>query len=426
MQWRPLPATQAFVSHQTFNSHWGALFYPAQAYAFYDAIMDDSKITRLGLRHTLTEDGSSELRLLSSHQQTSQTLDTYSLDTPPVYGYSQTGNSSTRSAEVQYRRTGASYTSLWGVQHARGRIAYLDAGDNTVNMQQVYTAWQQTLSPYWQLDAGLGWGKIDNRDNTGKDTGTYLQRWLPKLGVVYTPDQGTHVRLAAWQGMSSPAVGDATLAPVSLAGVLLARASDNAVNGKLVHAVALTGDRQLNSTWLLDAATQRRWTDVPVSFGGGPQFLFWQNIDESRLALHWQPTAQPWTVNFACAYERLQNDQGAAALDSVDAQKLNSQQVTMRWFANARWTVHLLWSHNQVSGTQQSSDPNTGSPLYPTYQNRFNQLDADMSWHFSAAGVLSAGVRNASDTTFQYTEVDPLNPRFSKGRMLYGKVKLAW
>ncbi len=427
VQWRPLPSTQVFVSQQTFNSHWGALFYPAQAYAFYDAIMDDSKITRLGLRHKLTEDGSSELRLLSSQQQTNQTLDTYSFAAPPVYGYSQTGNSHTRSAEVQYRRSAAGYTSLWGIQHARGQINYLGVGDNTVNMAQVYAAWQQTLSPYWQLDANLGWGKIDNRDNFGGRAGTYLQRWLPKLGVVYTPEQGTHLRLAAWQGMSAPGVGDATLAPVSLAGVLLARPGDNSLSGKLVQAVAVSGDRQLSSTWLLDVSTQQRRTELPgTDYYSGLQVLFRQNIDESRLALHWQPTAQPWAVNFACDYERLQNDPTIAALDSVDAQKLISQQVAMRWFANAQWTVNLVWSHNQVSGSQQLIDPNTGSPLYPAYQSRFNQLEADMTWHFIGAGDFIAGVRNATDTNFQYTEIDPLNPRFSKGRMVYGKVKLAW
>jgi len=97
----------------------------------------------------------------------------------------------------------------------RTQIIFTGASDNTRITQQLYAAWQQALNPQWQLDVQLGWGKWIIRI-IREGNGTYLKRWLPKLGLIYTPDAGTHVRLAAWQGIgltqwATPA------APVSLA-----------------------------------------------------------------------------------------------------------------------------------------------------------------------------------------------------------------
>jgi hypothetical protein len=98
----------------------------------------------------------------------------------------------------------------------------------------------------------------------------------------------------------------------------------------------------------------------------------------------------------------------------------------MRWFASAQCTVNGSWSHNQVSGSLQSADTDYNPTLLP-YQDRFNQVDANLSWKFNQSrGLLIAGVRNAANTRFQYTEIDKLNPRFSIGRQMYAKVKLAW
>jgi hypothetical protein len=386
------------------------------------AIEDNSQVTRLGLRHTLTNDGSSELWGLWSHQQTDQAVNYYDLSVPPNLLYPIYGSSSTHSEELQYRRSGATYATQWGVQQSREQLNYWYPPTPytfgyTQKGQQLYAAWQQTLNPNWQLDVGLGWGKIDNSGNS-----TSLQHWLPKLGVVYTPDSATHLRLAAWQGMGGFAVGDATLAPVTLAGVLLTRPDDN---GKLVTAVSLGGDRQLSSAWLLDAQIQRRKTGAPV-ITAGPQYLIEQHVDESRLAMHWQPQGNSYIVSLAYDYERIQNDPTFLALDSVDQQNLRSQQLGMRWMASAQCTLNLAWSHNQVAVTQKLYDVSYNF-IGDSHQDSFNQADADLSWKFDKSrGLLIAGVRNATDTRFQYSEIDPLNPRFSKGRLMYAKLKMAW
>ena len=426
VQWRPTPSTQVFMSYQTFNSRHGEAFLPNVSFGYFAAVEDDSRVTRLGLRHSLTED--SELRALWSTQQTDQARNNKDFADPPTpwSQWSDVGSSSAHSVELQYRRRGASYETQWGVQQTRGEAIYSGAGlsDDTQIGRQFYASWQQTLSPYWQLDAQLGWGKIENQDHISVNS-TSLARWLPRLGAVYAPDSGTHVRLAAWQGMDVHAVGDATLAPVSLAGILLTRPSDN---GKLVRAVALGADKQLSNELLLAVDTQRRKTDEPVIFIAPQQDLLRQQVDESRLALHWQAHGKPWSASLAYDDECIGNDLRSFAKDGVSEQHLRAQQLAVRWLASAQYTLNLTWSHNQVAGMEQYDiDPITANPVSRAYQDSFNQLDADVSWQFfGSRGLLTAGVRNATDARFHYTEIDKLNPRFSNGRMIYAKLKMAW
>lgn len=423
VQWRPLQSTQAFVSHQTFNSQHGESQFPADPGNAAAGLMlkDNSRITRLGLRHSLTD--SSELRGLWSRQQTDQAVDYLDFVSGAPLGPGAPGSSSAHSAELQYRASGADHATQWGAQQTRAQIIFTGASDYTRIAQQLYAAWQQALSPHWQLDAQLGWGKIDNQDNTGGGNGNYLKRWLPKLGLVYTPDSGTHVRLAAWQGMGFGEIGGAALAPTSLAGILLSRPDDNKTNGMLVHAAALGADKQLSPAWLLDGQIQQRRTDLPIPPLSGQTLRRWQ-IDESRLALHWQPESHSWSVSLAYDQERFQAPPLSQYVtsDSVQEQRLRAQQLNMRWFAGTQWTANMALSHNRVDGTLQT---NWFATLLP-YQGSFNQVDANLSWQLNRRGSLDAGVRNATDKRFQYTNIDTLNPRFSNGRMGYAKVKFAW
>jgi len=437
VQWQPAPSTQAFVSYQTFNSARGEISCPADPFlcAVNHQVEDNSNIMRLGLRHSLSDD--SELRGLISRQQTNQTDNWewasdflspsdpwYTVPTPGpggTLGIKQ--NSSTASsAELQYRRSGASYTAQWGISTARSPLYLADFGYATLTniAQQIYADWQRVLNPYWQLEAGLAWGKNDkllNVFNANQDT--HLRRWLPKLGLVYTPDNATHVRMAAWHGIDTAAIGNASLAPATLAGIVLNRPDDTY---QLVRSVALGADRQLDSAWLLEGQSQRRWTDEPYFVND--QQMTPTRIDESRMALHWQSSLL--MVTLAYDDERILNDANGVSPDSVLAQHLRSQQLGLRWLASEQWTANLAWSHNLLDATQQMLDAVFQPTILVDVSERFNQMDANLNWQFNRTGSVDIGVRNATNTPSQYTNIDPLIPRYSKGRLWYAKIKLVW
>jgi hypothetical protein len=93
-------------------------------------------------------------------------------------------------------------------------------------------------------------------------------------------------------------------------------------------------------------------------------------------------------------------------------------------------SAQLLLSRNWVNGYQKTPTRNAVlaslSPISP-YGTAFNQADVALLWQLpNRSGQLQLGVRNLADTRFQYTDPDPLNPRFSIGRIVYGAVKLLW
>jgi hypothetical protein len=80
-----------------------------------------------------------------------------------------------------------------------------------------------------------------------------------------------------------------------------------------------------------------------------------------------------------------------------------------------------------LNATQQMLDPATYLPTILIYvPQNFNQTDASVNWQFNRVGSVDMGVRNATNQSFQYTETDPLIPRFSKGRLSYARLKLVW
>ncbi|MDH4286989.1 MAG: TonB-dependent receptor, partial [Gallionella sp.] len=197
---------------------------------------------------------------------------------------------------------------------------------------------------------------------------------------------------------------------------------------KLVRSVALGADKQLDAAWVAEGQMQRRFEDNPVITSGVQEMLSGR-VDESRLALHWQPGNQALNVTLAYDDEFLHNDQASNPLDSVMRQHLRSQQLGLRWLAGSQWTANLNWSRNQFSATQQSVAFDAllnPVPVLLVVRERFTQTDASLDWQFSRAGSLDIGVRNAGGRSFGYTEIDPLVPRFSKGRMNYARLKLAW
>jgi hypothetical protein len=429
VQLRPSQATQVFLSYQSYNSFHGETLLPMAFFGNNTAVEDNSDIARLGLRHNLSDN--SELRGLWSAQQNNQTRDNQDFSNPPNL-FSFAGKSNAHSVELQYINNGTNYSAQFGLQDTSGRVIYTDnpftyiASDDSKTGQHIYATWQQILNLNWQIETELGWGKIESNDNTGTGNNISLTHWLPKLGVIYSPDNRTHARIAAWEGMGFGEIGDSSLAPVSIAGILLTRPGDNQLNRMLVHGAAFSADKQLNSTWLLTADSQQRNTEMPTfDTGLQQQLLMNDQVNESQLALHWQPQFNPYSLNLSYSDERIQNDPRYFSNDSIGDQHLRSQRLDLRWLTTSSCTLNMSLSYNQVDGNMEQADPNTGSLVLGAYSESFNQLDGDLNWQFIKSGSLTAGVRNANNTGFQYTEIDPLNPRFSKSRLVYAKVKLA-
>ncbi len=436
LQWRPLTSTQAFVQVQEFDSEHGEITDPASATSEFSTTLyhrtgDHSTVRRVGLRHTFA--GGSEWRGLVSRQKTQQDDATWLDPLGLLYIDTLAASSTSRSTEGEYRLSGDDYALQTGAQSYHGdngEAHYLSDGFVASGVLErearlYYAALQYQAHTKLALHTEIAWGRSAVLYKKTPQSNTDLRRWLPKLGIIFTPDAATTLRAAKWRSIGIPTVGGAALAPASLGGTILSRPEDY---GDLVDAVSVAGERQINPSWLITASGQKREAGTPGidNTGATVGFVFiTQKYTEAQLALHWQPIAYPWVISLSQHYERIRNDSILTAPDSIDHQSLRSQQLNVRWVASATWMLNVLWSHNQVDGTLKAGDQ-LGDTTFTDVNDRFNQVDANLTWKSNdQSGSVIMGVRNATDQSFTYTETDKLSPRFSAERLLYAKFKLA-
>ncbi len=418
VQWRPAGHTQAFILYENYHSDRGETILPADPlFGSNLAIQDRSEVTRLGLRHSWNN--GDELHVLLSRQRTRQRIDFEDFSVPPIT-FSQESNSQATGGDVQYRTQVFGQSLQWGAQAYRSQLRISGFTSNTLQSHQMYVSAQGQLSSQWKIDWGMGWGQIWNQIPGGSKV--IVQSWLPRVGIVFSPDPVSHLRLAAWQGLGINSVGNAGLAPISLAGIVQTRPGDT---GKRVRAAALGLDRQLSQDWLVDFSGELRTIAEPFAdqVSVGQTAFSLQRIHNAHVGLHWQPHQFSWAIGLSGEYEKTRNDDRVTRLDSLSNQALRAVQLDLRWFVNPTMSAHLKWSRNWVVGSQLV--PSTG--MLSPYADVYNQADVSVVWQLPKnKGQTQLGVRNMGDTRFRYIDPDPLSPRFSTGRLVYGTLNFVW
>ena len=419
VQWRPAPHTQAFVLYDNYHSDRGETILPADPFFGLNAtIYDRSEVARLGLRHSWKS--GNEVRMLLSRQRTRQRIDFEDFSVP-AFTSSQESSSQATGGDVQYRTQAFGQPLQLGAQAYRSQSTASASPNNTRRSHQLYVAAQGQYNPQLKIDWGIGWGQILNQPMGG--TKIVAQSWLPRIGVVFSPDIVTHLRFAAWQGLGMRSVGNAELAPVSWAGIVQTRPGDT---GKRVRAVALGLDRQLGQDWLVEASAQTRTIadPFPDPVNVDQTDFSIQRVQNRRVGLYWQPHQLSWAMGLSGEYEKTRNDDFIFQLNSVGQQTLGAGQLDVRWFVNTHLSAHVKLSRNWVNGLLQVPT----APLPSPYSNVYNQIDVSVVWKLAKNNNSQAqiGIRNLSDTRFQYTDPDPLSPRFSIGRLVYGTLNFSW
>lgn len=404
LKWDPLADTRLFLSYQDFRSERSMVLYPALI-QLGTRIDEKSWVARLGMSQRLNDGG--ELRALLSHQSTD-----YKFEYDVAPGSFTPGEAQADSVGLQYRQNFAAGVLIAGLEDYREHSDFpLSFSENKIHAGQVYVAQATKLSEHWDLDWSLGWSWLKNNDLVATFD-TELTRWIPHLGLVYTPSPATHLRFALGQHLGLPGVGGASLAPVETAGLINTRPSEI---GKLTKSAGIAFDHRLALAWLASGEAQIRDVREPVS-DGVSQYLEKSRYEDGRLGLTWMPMNNAFTTTLDAGYERRTNESAGLVLDSIAEQRLRDVKLSFKWFANSHLSLKGEISRNWVDGDYQFSSP---------YRDASTQLDTSMRWQLKQ-GAIDLGVRNLLDDKFEYTESDPLAPRFSKGRFVFGNISWRW
>lgn len=405
LKWDPLADTRLFLSYQDFRSERSMVLYPALI-QLGTRIDEKSWVARLGMCQHLND--GAELRALLSHQSIN-----YKFEYDFAPGSFTPGEAQADSVGLQYRQHDTGGVLIAGLEAYREHSEYpLSFAENKVHAGQVYVSQAIKLAEHWDLDWNLGWAWLKNNDLVATSD-TDLTRWTPHLGLVYTPSPATHLRFALGQHLGLPEVGGASLAPVETAGLINTRPSEI---GKLTKSAGIAFDHRLGPAWLASGEAQIRDVREPVS-DGVSQYLEKSRYEDGRVGLTWMPMNNASTTTLDAGYERRTNESAGLVLDSITEQRLRDVKLSFKWFANSHLSLKGEISRNWVDGDYQFL------PL--PYRDASTQLNTSLHWRLKQ-GAIELGVRNLLDNKFEYTESDPLAPRFSPGRFVYGDARLNW
>ncbi|MGE5808339.1 MAG: hypothetical protein ACM32I_04355, partial [Nitrospirota bacterium] len=72
-------------------------------------------------------------------------------------------------------------------------------------------------------------------------------------------------------------------------------------------------------------------------------------------------------------------------------------------------------------------DPVTNAPIVVTGSDHFWLFDAAISYHIPRRyGFITIGAKNLFDKSFQFADMDPLNPAIQPKRLLYARATVAF
>ena len=404
LKWDITDSTRFFVSYRDYKSDRGEIFYPADPFFNLQTnIHDDSWTGRLGLSQRLPNGG--EIRALLSRQHSDQDVEYVTFG-----GFIQPGSSRADGREIQYRQTSRIGLLTAGFQDYQEDVEFPGVSSIKYKHKKFYLAQKAQFDEHWVLDVEIGkaWVKLIDLD-----LGIYshtLDALTPKLGLTYTPSSATHVRLALGQDVGMREVGSASLAPVETSGIVNRRPGDL---DKIVKFAGLELDHHFAAEWMFSAEAQIRKPKAPFGFFGD---IFYSDFDqrEAEAKLSFLPASSRLNANVGAGYEMRKNLDYSFELDSIYKQRLRNLKLTANWMFDSNMTIKGEISRNWVDGEYLFVGP---------FNDVSTQVNASVQWKLPL-GQVEVGVRNLLDSNFEYTESDPLAPRFSKGRLVFGTARM--
>ncbi len=299
-------------------------------------------------------------------------------------------------------------------QHNAYVYAYLPYGnDLTVTLGASYDA----------LD-------IDNNDKGAANgvpvpaSGSHLDvtKFNPKLGISWELATDTTLRAAAFRAVARNLVSDQTIEPTQVAG--FNQFYDDATGTvEKRYGIGLDHDFSAN----LSAGTEYSQRDLDVPYlDGDYKEVDWQER-MGRAYLYWTPHER-LAASMEYLYERFSRDSGFTGETLATRIRTNKLPLSVNYFHPKGYIASLTATYIDQEG-DFSSGPgisliNQGKT---TMDDNFWIVDTALGYRLpKRRGLVSVGVSNLFDESFNYVDTDPFNPRIYPERLVYGRVTLAF
>lgn len=253
-------------------------------------------------------------------------------------------------------------------------------------------------------------------------------QWNPKIGALWDITDATTLRAAAFRVLTRTVISEQTIEPTQVAG--FNQFFDDSEGSKSKrYGVAL--DHRMSSRLYGGVEYSQRDIDAYLPVVSLPPAASRVDIadSEERLArayLYWTLN-QTFALSAEYQYEDVKRDRDypPELLSGIRFTELETHRVPIGvvmhhpsgWFAGLKATY--------VDQQGEFLD----SFLLPTGQQQddFWVLDASIGYRLPKRyGLVSVGVKNLSDESFRFQDIDPISPTFYPERLMFGRLTVAF
>lgn len=294
----------------------------------------------------------------------------------------------------------------------------------------VYGQWQASRLG---ITAGLAYDRFRSKF-TAFDDDIDRSQLSPKLGVVWSPVDGTTLRGATLVSVRRPFVASQTLEPTQVSGFnqyftgleQFYGDPEGTVSRRIVGAVDQEfseyifggiegGARRLEVPTLQAAGADRSWREKSAR-------AYVYRLMGNVPGAEWVGGLTA-SISLSAEFENLSRSDrlpGPEGIRDVDTYRL---PLTLSLFAHDGMTVRFTTSYVDQKGAFQADS------TLPVFQLSDDALITDVLIQYRLPrriGLLSLGVRNLTDEDLDLMDTDPLNPRVATRRLITGTVSFTF
>ena len=231
------------------------------------------------------------------------------------------------------------------------------------------------------------------------------ERFNPKIGVIWTPDDKTLVRAGYFEGIKRRVLVEQMLEPVNIAG--FSQYSDD-LNGARFRRRGIAASRWLSSSLNIGAEASERDLAVPTTNPDGSVDFDPQSERAANAYIYWFLGRH---AALSTEYRVDQFRHSRIAPGSLDFSWLDQWQLplSLRLFSGQEWSAFVTARYLHQKGEFKVA----GTPdQFFEGEQRTWLCDAGVRWSFPGRhGFVSLNAINIFDTKFNYQETDLLRLR---------------
>jgi len=276
---------------------------------------------------------------------------------------------------------------------------------------------------YDNLDIDTDSSSVENGiPQPASTTALEIHKFNPKLGISWSVTPETTLRAAGFRSVKRSLISSQTIEPTQVAG--FNQFYDDS-NGAVAKRYGIGLDHSFTADLSAGLEYSRRDLDTPYLDQGTYKHVDWEE-QLGRAYLFWTPHER-LAINGEYQYERFDRDQEFTG--EIQATRIRTYKIpiSVRYFHPQGYSAGL-----KATFIDQEGDFTGGPGISPgaatePADDQFWIVDATLGYRLpKRRGMVSAGVSNLFDESFNFVDTDAFNPRIYPERILFGRLTLAF